>query len=43
MNDRKSEIVETGILGFVFSCGFWVAAEFIDFVFGMLSGFIDLM
>ena len=40
---KKSEIVETGILAFVFGCAFWLSAEIMDFVFGMASGLIDMM
>ena len=40
---NKSEIVEIGILAFVFGCGFWVSAEVMDFVFGIASEILDMI
>lgn len=40
---KKSEIVETGILAFVFGCAFWMSAEVTGFIFGMVEGLLDMM
>ncbi|MEE9315540.1 MAG: hypothetical protein V3U97_00335 [bacterium] len=39
----KDEMKETAIMAFIFGCGFWVSAEALDFVFGMISGLLDMM
>jgi len=39
----KKEIIETAVMAFVFGVGFWMSAEVMDFVFGMVGGLLDMM